>query len=194
MARQMETRERRSLLSANLLVNGGFETPQIGFGVSGQDCTDDSAGQIAGAGWHVTSNSVDIVSNKVGGTYASTPAVGTQYLDLDGYAPGTISQTVATVPSRRYTLRFAFAATPFVGNGADPRTANVLFAGKALTSLSKSTTGETPTKPGWAYKQFIVTAASTSSTVTFVGTSGGSLGIALDDISLTSMPAATASL
>ena len=192
MIRHIEALERRSLLSANLLVNGSFETPQIGFGASGQDFTDYISGQIAGAGWHVTANSVDIVSNKPGATYASTAAAGNQYLDLDGYAPGTITQTVTTVVGQRYTFKFAFTATPF--GGAPVRTANVLFNGTKITALSKDVTGETPTKPGWVYKQFTLTATSKSSTISFVGTSVGSLGIALDDISFTAIPAGTASI
>jgi choice-of-anchor C domain-containing protein len=192
MSRQIELLERRSLLSANLLVNGSFETPQIGFGASGQDFTDYTSGQIAGAGWHVTSNSVDIVSNKVGATFASIPAAGNQYLDLDGYAPGTISQTVTTKPGQRYTFRFAFTATPF--GGAPVRTATVKFNGSTITSLSKDVTGETPSKPAWVYKQFTLTATSTSSTISFVGTSAGGLGIALDDISFTAIAAGRASI
>jgi len=192
MARFCETLERRSLLAANLLTNGSFETPQIGFGASGQDFTDYISGQIAGAGWHVTANSVDIVSNKPGATFASTAAAGNQYLDLDGYAPGTISQTVTTKVGQRYTLRFAFTATPF--GGAPVRTANVKFNGSTITSLSKDVTGETPAKPGWVYKTFTLTATSTSSTISFVGTSAGTLGIAVDDISFTAIPAGTASI
>ncbi|HEX4794488.1 MAG TPA: SdrD B-like domain-containing protein [Humisphaera sp.] len=195
MRNQIESLESRRLLSGNLVVNGSFETPQIGFGASGQDFTDYTVGQVAGAGWHVTANSVDIVSNKVGATFASTPAAGTQYLDLNGYAPGTISQSVATVIGRRYMLRFAYTATPFAGGGAPAvRTANVLFGGKTLTTLSKNETGETPNKPGWTYVSFIVTATTTSSAVAFVGKSLGSLGIALDDISLTAIPSGTSAV
>jgi len=196
MRNQIESLESRRLLSGNLLVNGSFETPQIGFGASGQDFTDYAAGHVAGAGWNVTANTVDIVSNKPGGTYASAPAAGTQYLDLDGFAPGTISQSVATVVGQRYLLRFAYTATPFAVDGSSPavRTASVLFGGKTITSLSKNVTGETPTKPGWTYVAFMVTATSKSSAVAFVGKSAGSLGIALDDISLTTIPSGTSTI
>jgi hypothetical protein len=195
MRSQIESLESRRLLSGNLLVNGSFETPQIGFGASGQDFTDYTVGHVAGAGWNVTANSVDIVSNKPGATFASAPAVGNQYLDLDGYAPGTISQTVATVVGQRYLLRFAYTATPFAGGGAPAgRTATVMFGGKPVTSLSKTETGETPTNPGWTYVSFIVTATSKSSAVAFVGKSVGTLGIALDDISLTTIPTGTSTI
>ena len=55
-------------------------------------------------------------------------------------------------------------------------------------------TGETPAKPGWTYLTFLVTATSTTSAVAFVGKSAGSLGIALDDISLTSIPKGTSTI
>ena len=192
MARFVESLERRSLLSTNLLTNGSFETPQIGSGSSGEDFTDYSAGQIVGAGWQVTANSVDIFSNKSPFTY--TPAAGNQFLDLNGGAPGTISQTVTTKPRQRYTLRFAFTATPFVFNGSPVRTANVNFNGTTIATLSKDVTEETPSKPGWIYKTFTLMATSTSSTIAFVSTSAGFQGIALDDISFTAIPAGTASV
>ena len=155
----IESLEARRLFATNLLSNGSFETPQIGVGASGQGYTDYAAGSVLGSAWKVTANSADIVSNKAGTSYSSKAENGNQCVDLAGFAPGTISQTVVTAASHEYELSFSWTATPFAGGGAPTvRTMNVTFGGKTIASLSKSVTGETPTNPGWQTSTYLVTA------------------------------------
>jgi hypothetical protein len=71
---------------------------------------------------------------------------------------------------------------------------NAQFNGKTIAMLSKNVAGETPAKPGWTYVSYAVTATSATSTVTFAGTSAGSLGAMLDDVSLVEQPLGTASI
>jgi uncharacterized protein (DUF2141 family) len=191
----IQTLEGRTLLAGNLLINGDFETPNIGNGASGQGFTTYATNSAIGTtGWKVTAGSVDVVRNAAGTTYATKPASGSQCIDLDGLQPGTISQNVTTVVGRRYLLRLAYTATPFVGDGAATRTATVSFGGKTVVNLSKAVAGLTPQNAGWSYVEYLVVATSTTSAVTIKGTSPGSLGIAVDNVSLTEMPFGTASI
>lgn len=191
----IESLERRRLFATNLLLNGDFESPAIGAGQSGQAFTTFTAPATIGSGWKVTANSVDIVSNAFPAAFAVKPASGKQVIDMDGLAPGTLTQSVPTVSGHRYLLTFSWTATPFLGGGApDVRKLDVQFAGKTLVSLSKSAVGLTATAPGWQTLQYLVTASSASSAVTFIAKSAGTLGAAIDNVSLVAAPFGTASI
>lgn len=190
----IESLENRRLFATNLLLNGDFESPVIGAGASGQGFTTFTAPAAVGPGWKVTAGSVDIVSNAPGVTYSTKPASGKQLIDMDGLAPGTLTQSVPTVAARRYLLTFSWTATPFRGGGPDVRMMDVQFGGKTIVSLSKSVVGLTSTAPGWQSSQFLVTATSSSSAVTFIAKSPGTLGMAIDKVSLVAAPTGTASI
>jgi hypothetical protein len=191
-----EALESRQLFAVNLLSNGSFETPQIGAGVSGQAFTTFTAPAVLGANWRVTSNSADIVSNAAGRAFATRPAQGNQCVDLNGLAQGTVTQSATTVAGRRYLLRFAYTAAPFRIASAAPdlRSMDVNFGSSTVARLSKSVVGLTPTNAGWQYAEYLVTATSSSSAVTFIARSTGSLGMAIDDVSLVEAPRGTASI
>ena len=90
---------------ADLITNGGFETPVTG------NFTDFTAGlQPPGFGWVITSGGVDVV--RAGPNFASTAFEGSQFLDLDGFTPGAIAQTFTTTPGTNYLLSFAYANNP----------------------------------------------------------------------------------
>ena len=55
-------------------------------------------------GWTVDRNSIDLI-----GPYWNA-ADGSQSVDLDGLAPGSISQTFTTVAGQQYRLTFAYSA------------------------------------------------------------------------------------
>jgi hypothetical protein len=190
----IESLETRQLFAVNLLANGDFESPAIGLGASGQSYTTFATNATIGSGWKVTAGNVDVVSNTPG-TYATKPASGKQMIDMNGLTAGTISQTATTIANHRYLLKFAWTATPFLGGGApDLRKLDVQFGGKTIASLSKSAVGLTPANPGWAYSEYLVTASASTSTVAFLSKSAGSLGIALDNVTLTEVPFGTASI
>lgn len=191
----IESLENRRLFAVNLLTNGDFESSQIGGGASGAGFTDYSAGSLVGSGWKVTTGAVDVLSNAPGFAFASAPAHGKQYVDMNGLQPGVISQTVATVAGHRYTLKFAYTATPFTA-AASPVTRQLAVGvdGKTLAILSKSITGETPAHPGWTYASYLFTATGPSTTLTFASRSAGAAGMALDDVSLVQQPFGTGSI
>ncbi len=88
-----------SSVAANLIVNGGFESPGGGFATL-------YTGSTALAPWEI-SGSVELIPNGVGPT--SWPAHEGDYsLDLAGTSNGTIQQSFATVPGKQYTLTFQY--------------------------------------------------------------------------------------
>ena len=103
---------------ANLITNGSFETPMIN-----SQYLDIAAGlEPTGFGWRVTSGTVDI-----GLPIAFPPPFdGQQFLDLDGFTPGVISQSFTTVLGITYILDFAYANNPYGGgtNCTPPSTAS----------------------------------------------------------------------
>jgi hypothetical protein len=184
----LDSLEQRLLFATNLLLNGDFETPAIGVGASGQSFTTVPAGSSLISHWKVAAGSVDIVSN-AGVGFSTKPASGKQCIDMDGLAPGTLTQSAPTLAGHRYLLRFAWTATPFVGGGSPTtRKLDVQFGGRTIASLSKSVAGETPTNPGWKFSEYLVAATGSSSAVTFIAKSAGTLGMAIDAVSLVAAP------
>jgi choice-of-anchor C domain-containing protein len=86
-------------VSANLVVDGGFETP-----TASQPFQDFGTGAL-GTAWTVTAGSVDLIGNYW------QPAEGSQSVDMSGDANGTISQTIVLAPGT-YKLTFAESGNP----------------------------------------------------------------------------------
>lgn len=84
------------------IVNGNFATPAV----AGPYVTY-PGGSTAITGWTVTGNSVDLI-----GTYWQAPPGGGQSVDLDGDAPGGLSQTLATTAGQSYTISFELSGNP----------------------------------------------------------------------------------
>lgn len=94
-----------AIISANaqLIINGGFESPDTTSFIT------INAGQKTIAPWVVGLHSVD-VGDAVGNGFIVGPAFeGGQFLDLNGFQRGRITQTFATTPGALYTLTFAYA-------------------------------------------------------------------------------------
>ena len=86
------------------LINGDFESPQLNV-LSDGFYKDFAAGSNGLTGWTVEAGSVGILKD-----WAGLPAVnGTQFLDLDGYNPGTMSQVMQATAGQAYQLNFDFA-------------------------------------------------------------------------------------
>jgi hypothetical protein len=122
--------------AAELLVNGGFEN--IGAGAVPESWggltyyTDGTHVAPAGVllpGWTVLSGSVDLTST----TSAWGPAAGGTYsLDLDGWNPGTITQSFNDVAGATYTVSFDYSRNP--ANAAQDVSALVSAGGQSLTA------------------------------------------------------------
>ena len=173
-----------SSLSANLVVNGGFEQPFVGAGSYKLVSTGQSF-----AGWRVVGATFPVAP--ISGAYVSngihfTAKAGKQWLDLTGLSNSKtgVAQTVKTKPGASYRLSFA------VGNVVDPggsfgtsSTVNVLVNGHKL--LSATNKGGSKTQ---AWKTFNVTVKATSAatTIEFLnGDSGTDNDNGLDAVTLT---------
>ncbi len=86
---------------AQLITNGGFETPDA------LTYLTVFAGQTTIAPWMVGLASVDVVDIDNGFTVGDA-FEGLQYLDLDGAGAGQLTQTFRTRPGVRYMISFAY--------------------------------------------------------------------------------------
>jgi Protein of unknown function (DUF642) len=171
-------------LAANLILDGGFETPDIG-DVWYQTFTSPFPTPLDS--WNPSN--VDIVSSL--GAPGNAPAYqGVQYLDLVGTGPdgtelstGTISQTFGTVVGETYTLSFAYANNPWSTSTAS--------ASVSVDGLSGSVTHDTSTTAdlNWLIYTNTFVATSSSATLTFTETVGANNGgVLLDAVSVTGVP------
>jgi Protein of unknown function (DUF642)/PEP-CTERM motif len=125
----------RAASAAELLVNGGFE--DIGAGAVPEswggltyypDGTHVAPTGILLPGWTVESGSVDLAWT----TSAWGPAAsGTFSMDLDGWTPGTISQSFNDVAGQTYTVSYDYSRNP--ANAAQDVSALVSAGGQSMT-------------------------------------------------------------
>ena len=112
-----------SAQAANLVANGDFET----FGSATKQYYGYSYGDGFAAplpGWAVDSGTVDIVTSD---TPWSPPYAGQGALDINGYGPGSISQSFGTILGRTYTVFYAFSRNAM--NANNPATAKLSVGG-----------------------------------------------------------------
>jgi hypothetical protein len=159
--------------AAELIVNGGFEAPQI-------DASYATTTSLVG--WTVDAGNVDIVQRP---TYAAQ--TGTQALDLigSGVSTGAISQAFATTIGQTYRLVFAYTKNTDTDAALS---ANVLvMGGLSLLSSAISHQGGTLDAPNWTIFSKTFVADSASTTLSFVDTSGRyNQGIFFDNVSVSS--------
>jgi formylglycine-generating enzyme required for sulfatase activity len=182
----------------NLLVNGGFEQPNVVtqttsgnnlwvlFGINYAILQPSDSGPKAldtpFTGWQVVSGEVDVMNNRVAN---STPPEGMQFLDLDGSMPGVIMQTIATTIGQAYVFSFKHQKYAYHLNHNSSFRAEALSANN--TQLVNSTVSITPTPDvPWEWVEFKTefTATSNSTTIKFTSLSpGGSTnGVKIDDV------------
>jgi hypothetical protein len=175
-------------IRAQILTNGGFETPALSPG-GFQLITPGT--EPTGFAWTVLSGTVDLAHLPVSPFVGYTAFEGNQALDLHGDNPGAITQSFTTVPGQGYRLTLAYADNPIESGISsasivfrDVATTNVLFT----DSISHSTsTNGPPANADWLEYQglFIATGTSTSLTITSTSVSGSSSGgVFLDNIAI----------
>lgn len=173
--------------SANLLINGSFESPTISFPFY-ENYGPTNLGNYGGtsfSGWTITVNNVDIVS-QVGGWPAGA-ADGVQYLDLVGYgSTGGIAQSFATAIGQTYSLSFAYANNPGSTSSA---AANVAVLGAPGISSVFTHSISTTNNLGWTIFSGWFIANSTTSVLDFSNTVGrNNGGVLLDAVNVTAVP------
>ena len=158
-------------VSASLVSNGSFESPIApsgGFQVF-----------TSIPGW--TKNGGDNDFELWNGIFGYTSADGLQHIELDSI---DMQQILTTIPGGTYSLKFAYAPRPDVVDNHF----QVFLDNTLLTDINVSGTGKT--NLDWTYGSFIFDATSSSTTLRFVGlASNPKLGMLVDDISVTAVPA-----
>lgn len=158
---------------ADLIVNGGFEDPNIPTG---------SFAIFGGIpGWYLTSGSgIEIQDNVAGSPYE-----GGQLVELDSFTNSGMAQNVGTSSGGLYELVFAFSARPGISNLSNG--IDIFWDGSLLDSITASGFGLSDTS--WTVFKYHVVASTSLSVLEFRATGiSDSLGGYLDGVSLVAVP------
>jgi choice-of-anchor C domain-containing protein len=165
--------------SAALFQNGSFENglnpPTSGFSTLYGGSTDIS-------GWTVGGHSIDWI-----GDYWQPAEGARNSVDLNGNAPGSISQAFDTTPGTTYRVTFAMAGNPDSGDRyKDLRvTANGTSADYTFDIL-----GKTHSIMGWDTREFFFAASGSQTTLlTFLSLETDAYGPALGNVTVAPVPA-----
>jgi choice-of-anchor C domain-containing protein len=161
--------------------NGSFETGTYVDNGSGFEMLSATSTDITG--WTVASGTIDWV----GAHWQAQD--GAMSLDLDGNAPGSISQTLATTVGNSYLVNFFLAGNP---DGAPVvKTLTVSATGAAPATYIFDVSTHSTSAMGWTAEQYSFVATSASSTLTFAsGDTASAFGPALDNVVVTETAAA----
>jgi choice-of-anchor C domain-containing protein len=160
------------------LTNGSFET-----GTNPGSFTTLSSGSSDILGWTIGDGGIDYI-----GTYWQ-PSDGERSIDLSGLSAGSIEQTIDTIAGWTYTINFDMAGN--TEGGPTVKTLDLQAIGSITQSASFSfdITGKSGLNMGWETKQWSFVADSISTTLKFVSTTETPYGPALDNISVSAVPA-----
>lgn len=136
-------------------------------------------------GWHVDSGDIDVISSPPNPDAADT---GSQFIDLNGFNPGTISTNFNTIPGSVYQLNFAYCRNP---NTLD----NATFVARMTVAITGQPTWQllygvsnTVNNPNWAHTSVVFTASSPVTTLQLSSLNAGNGGMFLDSFSVTRVP------
>ena len=169
--------------------NGSFE---FGNGNPGSGVIPLYNGSPNLTGWTIGGHSIDWIGT------LWVAADGVRSIDLNGYGPGSISQTFDTITGQTYEVGFKLSG---VGVGdPDVKTLTGYVTGMAVpVEFQFDTTGAGyPNPMGWTECFFTFTATGSNSTLSFVSTTtspdysgiypGNPFGPALDDVRVSAVP------
>jgi len=143
---------------AGAFANGDFAVPVISAGAQYQPIP---AGSTAIAGWTVGGGGVEAYAP----LFMQPPPNAKTEIRLFDSGPGSISQTVSTIPGDRYLLTWEGAGEP--GGGQTDKVMHVFWEGNLVASRTYSTAGRSLSNVGWTASQLVLTASSPASTVEF---------------------------
>jgi len=166
--------------SAQMVTNGGFESPTI----SDPCCNTVPPDPLPG--WTATPN-VNVVNGTFSSTNGNLAFEGTQYLDLVGQGgTGSIYQDLTTSIGQTYTLTFAYSHNLFAPNEATSASASVAVG--SLFGILMHNTGDT-SNLDWRVYTNTFTASGTTTRLTFTNLTGGpNEGLLLDSVSVAAVP------
>jgi choice-of-anchor C domain-containing protein len=163
--------------------NGSFEVSALNPG-SGFLTLAEGNTQITG--WEVFDTAPEARTIDYIGTFWQA-ADGSRSVDLNGnLGPAGIRQTFDTVAGTTYLVEFALAGNP---DGLPAIKQVDVQSGLSSGSFLFDASGTTRPNMGWVYHSLFFTAASSSTTLSFLSqTSGAFYGPALDDVSVSVAP------
>lgn len=163
----------------DLVVNGGFELGQQGVPFATLP-----AGSAGLPGWRVKGSSIDVITT----TWVS--AEGARSIDLNGTpGQGSIQQTLRTEIGQDYTLSFAFAGNPLLG---EVHRMTVKIDGEKFRFKFDSSQ-QSESDMGWETVTVDFTATSKRTKLSFTGDpDDDNFGPAIDAVSVVETPAPAA--
>ncbi|MEV6262540.1 DUF642 domain-containing protein [Streptomyces sp. NPDC051784] len=154
------------------LVGGGFETPVV---PASSPFSSYVGGQAVGP-WSAGGHSVDLTSDRLWDA-----AEGSQSLDLNGSASGSVSQEISTLPLTSYVVSFELAGNPAWAPAL--KTGELRVDGVPVKTFAFDITGHGFRNMGWTRQTAVFTSLlKTSVTLTFASTSPGVGGPVIDDV------------
>jgi len=162
--------------AANLVTNGGFETP-----TAIDPFTPNMNTGLTG--WSISPGNIDLIST----LWNPPTGGGAQSIDLSGCARATLSQDIATTPGDSYKLTFALAGNPYPQTNTVRKVA-VIWGNDAPIIRSFDTAGRSyPSDMGWTTVTDIPSfqASTNPTTLKFQDVSENDnlcVGVALDNI------------
>ncbi|MDP3370868.1 MAG: PEPxxWA-CTERM sorting domain-containing protein [Brevundimonas sp.] len=168
--------------AAELLMNGSFEDIGAGVPEGWGGLTFYAGGPVVLPGWTVSGGSVDLTSSA---SFWGPAYDGNFSLDINGWDPGTISQSFGTVLGQLYNVSFVYGRN--VAGAPDPATATVTAGGQTFF-VSAAADGSFGSGHNmiWKTGAFSFTGTGSPTTVTLAATSGGNGGVFFDKISVQS--------
>ncbi|MDP3370869.1 MAG: PEPxxWA-CTERM sorting domain-containing protein [Brevundimonas sp.] len=169
--------------ATELLVNGGFEDIGSAIQQGWGGYTYGASYSLPLPGWTVDSGSVDIVTNDT----AWSPAYeGTKALDINGFGPGSISQTFATVIGQLYRVSYAYSRN--ASGALDPATATISAPGGASVGISAANGAfGSPSNITWQTGSFTFLGDATTGTLQLSTDNAGAGGVFFDAVSVTAI-------
>ena len=162
------------------VANGSFEDGDFPQGVAFETLTAGTPGAVAMTGWTVTAGDVDWIN----GYWVAQD--GTKSVDMNGFGPGAISQTLTTVVGGTYAVQFYLAGNPDCGAGDKTLTVGATGASpQSYTFTNTATT--THDAMGWTVETYSFVATGTSADLNFAADAANTsfCGPALDSVSVT---------
>ena len=134
--------------------------------------------------WSVLAGSIDLLGPNYSNFTLGNPNGGSQFIDLSGFTPGTISTTLnGLMPGSVYTIVLWYAKNP----GGPSATCNIQVAGGAW--LNSTWTSTNNGGDIWLEKCFTFTAGGTTAELRLIGSSPQpTAGMLLDDITMWKCP------
>ena len=166
-------------LGSNLIQNGSFESGDVSLHPFPSVLTLGIGSNVIN-NWDIVSGQVDYLPN----TYWQV-SDGLRNVDLNGNVPGSLSQTIGTIPGKRYQVTFDIAGNPGfpVGNLAGIKSLRLTAAGNSKT-FSANSIGNSFGDLHWSVRSWEFIATESLTTILFESLSNDSpaFGPLLDDI------------